>query len=149
VALQPLVEECGKLVKENLHCKDGHNGSKTSNMIPSDIIRSKIIPPSSVSESLVKSMLGMFLRGRIHLGARLHDLVRQSSREVKSTCRACENYIIFVHGLDNDKDTKRCAVVLRVNADDRDEMKAFLHASILQYVASTESSCDLSELLSR
>mmetsp|Transcript_14512 Transcript_14512/g.31565 ORF Transcript_14512/g.31565 Transcript_14512/m.31565 type:complete len:612 (+) Transcript_14512:18-1853(+) len=180
VALQSLIEDCGLCVleyhkKNNNCCKANHNrGSSQSSRENSskrlllDKASSGILSPKSVSESLWKSMCGMVLQGKVHLGIHLEDLIRRSasSKRQNSTRKwswgqwGCENYIIFMEE-DNDGDQTNknktkiihsIVVVMREGANDRDELKAFLHAHILEWSVQHQSehrSSNLLTLLSR
>jgi len=181
VALQSLVEDCGLWVLENQnkknddHCKVNHDESisqkaktptsqaNTSKRLVIDKVGSRLLSPKSVSESLWKSMCGMALSGNIHLGIRLTDLVLRSSssKRQNTTCKSSwgqwggENYMIFIdrdHRNESKKSNMQVIVMLRVGANDRDELKAFLHAHILEWLMQHEShhhSTKLPKLLSR
>jgi len=114
-----------------------------------DKASTNILPPKSVSESLWKSMCGMVFPGNIRLGMRLKDLVlRSSSSKRRNATRRwswgqwdCENYLIFVDEDDerdekekrNESMTHRVVVLLREGSSDRDELKAFVHAHVLEW----------------
>ena len=154
VALQPLVEYCSQQMMIN------------GNTIQD--VASKILPPTSVSESLWKSMVGMVRPGNIHLGMSLKDLVRRTSslssgdnktgNLIKGQWEG-EKYIIFICGYDDNNNTRErvknnnmtsLVVLLQVGANDCDELKAFLHAHILDHCMHNENeNVTLSHLLLR
>jgi len=136
---------------------DGNNNEKAktptsqaniSKRLVIDKASTHILPPKSVSESLWKSMRGMVLPGNIRLGMRLKDLIlRSSSSKRRNATRRwscgqwdCENYMVFVdeddereeEGKRNKSMTHRVIVLLREGASDRDELKAFVHAHVLE-----------------
>mmetsp|Transcript_11883 Transcript_11883/g.25324 ORF Transcript_11883/g.25324 Transcript_11883/m.25324 type:complete len:590 (-) Transcript_11883:322-2091(-) len=158
VALQSVVKDCSLWVLEDQMGNDGNSceanedesisqknekrptsKENTSKRLILDKASSRLLSPKSVSESLLKSMYGMVVPRNIHLGIHLKDLVlRFSSSKYQKTISesfwgqwAGENYIIFI---DRDKKNK-CAVtvVLRESASNRDELKAFVHAQILEW----------------
>ena len=181
VALQSLVEVCGLWVLENQnknnddHCTVNHNESisqkaktptsqaNTSKKLVIDKVGSRLLSPKSVSESLWKSMCGMALSGNVHLGIRLTDLVLRSSpsKRKNTTYKSSwgqwdgENYMIFIdrdQRNENKKSNMQVIVMLRVGANERDGLKAFLHAHILEWLMQHEShyhSTKLPKLLSR
>jgi hypothetical protein len=100
-----------------------------------------ILSPSAVSESLLKSVCGIFREGKIHLRVRLNDIVRRcstSSNWIHGHLKG-EKYLMFVEGTGQDC---TIAVMLHVTANERDELQAFVHAHILccciQYSESTQ-----------
>lgn len=167
VALQPLVEDCGRWVLSENASRDNTDddvSQRTNTIIKK--ASSNILPPKSVSESLWKSMYGMVRPGNIHLGVGLNYLVRRSSsspndaKRLSSTCKwSCghwdsEKYMIFVDGRceENSNNFHSITVLLRMGANDRDELQAFVHASILNWCIKQDAnneSARLSELLSR
>jgi hypothetical protein len=89
-----------------------------------------ILPPSAVSESLLKSVWGIFREGKIHLRVRLNDIVRRcstSSNWIHGHLNG-EKYLMFVEGAGQDC---TITVMLHVAANERDELQAFVHAHIL------------------
>ena len=131
VALQPLIEECGRLVR-------------TSTIKESDMkdriqrCADQLPTPESVSESLWKSIVGMFYKDRIRLGIRVNDLMEISvlnsyngSREVWNFLREefrNEKYIIFVGGTSRHP---TISVMMKLQTTSNDELKAFVHAHLL------------------
>jgi hypothetical protein len=100
-----------------------------------------ILSPSAVSESLLKSVCGIFREGKIHLRVRLNDIVRRcstSSNWIHGQLKG-EKYLMFVEGTGEDCSI---AVMLHVAANEHDELQAFVHAHILccciQYSESTQ-----------
>ncbi|KAL7553161.1 hypothetical protein ACHAWF_016410 [Thalassiosira exigua] len=171
VALQLLVRDCGQWVLENMATSDEKHfesvdprcpntkstkASSSKNLVI-EKASSNLLPPESVSESLWKSMQGMVRPGKIQLGTRLKDLVRSPSTSKYCSTERCENYMIFVdcRGIDMSNRSSSCSikVVLRVDADDRDELKAFLHAHIVDWCMEKgewiKNGSYVSELLSR
>ena len=146
IALQPLIEDCGKWVL----------GSKRIDSTTQLINKAcaNILPPKSVSESLWKSMLSMVSQidnGNIQLGIRLKDLVRKSSNSGNwvQCQRNNEKYMIFIGENDTSNNARIITVMLRVGANNRDELKAFVHAHILHWCLSQSTDESLPQLLSR
>lgn len=174
VALQPLVEYCGRCVLErqtnSIHkTKSGNSKSDDWKSLDSATASRNILPPSVVSESLWKSICGMLCEGNIHLRIRLKDLVRRSSTSSSSDNHlnpACnwsqghfksEKYMFFIEENDGncmmgDRSLRTIAVMLHVGANDRDELQAFIHARILfwcmEHVANGKPT-QLPQILSR
>ena len=105
VALQPLVEDCGRWVLKECDSVDAcHNadgdGSKCGDdklskaarakTIVNEINIQKLLSPTHVSESLWHSICGMINPGNIHLGIRLRDLVRYCSVNSSSRGATCK-----------------------------------------------------------
>ncbi|KAL7528748.1 hypothetical protein ACHAXR_002608, partial [Thalassiosira sp. AJA248-18] len=150
-ALHSLVEDCGQWVLDNQHdnndnqCTANDTQKTTSSCSQFNATKplfidkaiSNLLSPESVSESLWKSMCGMVCQGNIQLGISLKDLVRRSS---SPTCKwrrgnwSCENenYMIFVEKRKH-RNIHSITVMLRLGANDCDELKAFLHAHILNW----------------
>ena len=143
IALQPLIEDCGKWVL----------GSKKIDSTTQLINKAcaNILPPKSVSESLWKSMLSMVKKGNIQLGIRLKDFVRKSSNSGNwiHCQRNNEKYMIFIYGGSDTSNSRSITVMLRVDANDRDELKAFVHAHILHWCLRQSTDTSLPQLLSR
>lgn len=99
-----------------------------------------VLPPSAVSESLLKSVCGIFREGRIRLRVRLNDMVRRNatnSNLIHDHFKG-EKYLIFVQGIGQEC---TIAVMLHVAANERDELQAFVHAHILcRYIQSMSTS---------
>ena len=165
VALQPLVEHCGRCVlerqKNSIH-KTELPISKSDDWKCLDSVTASrnILPPRVVSESLWKAMCGMLREGNIRLRIRLKDLVRRSSATSFYDNHlghfTSEKYMFFieVNGGDctGNISLRTITVMLHVGANDRDELRAFLHAYILRwcmkYAANGEPT-QLPEILSR
>lgn len=136
-ALQPLVEDFGRRVLENHDIFN--NGSRSCQEVKAHV-RRLVLTPESVSESLWGSMVGPFLPKKIHLGTGLKDLARRFSQS-KTRKRSPnswgqwsdENYMIFVDTDMRQKHAHSVSVILREGSSDRDELKAFLHAHVLEW----------------
>ena len=138
VALQPLIEDCGKVLNSEI---------KEATITLIKEVDSKILSPKSIAESLWNSMSGIVYQGNIRLGVRLKDLVRKSSSSYIIHYDA-GMYMILI-----DEKSYRISVILRVGATDHDELKAFMHAHIIRWCLHngkcTSVSTDLPLLLSR
>ena len=83
----------------------------------------------------------------------MKDLVRKSSNS--GNWIHCqwnnEKYMIFIYEGSDTSNSRSITVMLRVDANNRDELKAFVHAHILNWCLcqSTDESANLSQLLSR
>ncbi|KAL9185188.1 hypothetical protein ACHAXT_002965 [Thalassiosira profunda] len=147
-SLQLLVNKCSSWVlKEN---KNGTVGSdlKQRNAIIEET-SSSLKSPDAVSESLWNSMRGMFQPGNVHLGISLKDLAKRSSSSLCTQGQCdCRAYMIFVEDRRDANIASNVLIVLRVGATDCDELKAFLHAHVLEKCLK-EGSVDLAELFSR
>jgi hypothetical protein len=173
VAIQPLVEYCGRRVLErqtnSIH-KTKSPISKSDDWKSLDSVKASrnILPPRVVSESLWKAMCGILREGNIRLRIRLKDLVRRSSASSFSDNHlnpACnwsqgyfksEKYMFFIelNGGDftGNSSLRTITVMLHVGANDRDELQAFIHASILCWClkyAANEEPKQLPKILSR
>lgn len=173
VALQPLVEHCGRCVlerqKNSIH-KTKSPISKSDDWMSLDSVTASrnILPPRVVSESLWKAMFGMLREGNIRLRIRLKDLVLRSSatsfydNHLNPACNwsqghfTSEKYMFFIEvnggGCTGNISLRTITVMLHVGANDRDELQALLHACILcwcmKYAANGELT-QLPEILSR
>ena len=77
------------------------------------------------------------------------DLAKRSSSSLCTQGQCdCRAYMIFVEDRRNANIASNVLIVLRVGATDRDELKAFLHAHVLEKCLK-EGSVDLAELFSR
>jgi len=142
VALQPLVDMCGHWVFLSANLDFERNAPKKLVLYSA---RSRLLSPKTVSELLWKSMCSMVRPGNIKFGMCLKDLVKQtsSSKGCSSTLKwsqrhwSCEKYIIFMghHGNKRGKGSNlgSITVMLRVGVNDHDELKAFMHAHILNW----------------
>ena len=192
VALQSLVEDCGRWVirgdETNQRKNANYSGifddenDESSNLTPPEesiqhgdtststkelflcTVINKLPSPNSVSESLWSSIYGMFLPGVVHLGARLRDLVscsftcKWSHQHLAFLCEEFrhENYMIFINevyegsgcridtrnknmGKVSNESLLNISVMMRIRADNRDELKAFLHAHILKWCIKHEN----------
>ena len=152
LALQPLVEYCGRCVLErqanSIHkTKSPISKSDDWKCLDSVTASRNILPPRVVSESLWKAMCGMLREGNIRLRIRLKDLVRRSSASSFSDNHlnpACnwsqghfmsEKYMFFIEMNGGDctgnSSLRTITVILHVGANDRDELQAFIHACVL------------------
>ena len=155
IALQPLIEECGQSVL--IICNDSY-GSSAKKKATNPLITktsSYILSPNDVSESLWKSICSMLYQGNIHLGISLKKLVRISNRNQYNDWIQgnwlSEKYMIFIDGKGKGNKAHKIIVLLGVGANDNDELKAFVHAHIVNWCLQHESckSAKLSHLLSR
>jgi len=110
------------------------NGADKLPIVLTDIMPKRaseyVLHPSAVSESLLKSVCGIFSEGKIHLKVRLHDMFQRnstSSNLIQGHFKG-EKYLMFVDGTGEDC---TIAVMLHVAANERDELQAFVHAHIL------------------
>lgn len=161
VAFEMLTEDCARWVMENQK-KDSDATSKKFVIEKASI---RVLPPTAVSESLWKSMYRMICPGNLQLGISLKHLINRTSLSSKhrgTACKwsqghwDCENYMIFMTGSGCEKENNNhlCSIIvmLRIDATDCDELKAFLHAHILDWCLQNEAnyeSIEHSELLSR
>ena len=135
VALSPLIQECGNWALNTKTDADVDKVARTS--------LDKLLPPENVSESLWKSITGMFFESHIHLGIRVRDLIRESSSKSCEWNQAhwdflrdefCkESYMIAVNRMQS------ISVMVQLGASDCDELKSFIHAHLLAWCLEQES----------
>jgi len=149
IALQPLIEECGQSVLSICNDSDGKSNEKKATNPPSFILPG----PNDVSESLWKSMCSMLCQGNIHLGISLKNLIRMTNSRQNNLVQGnwhSEKYMIFIDGKGKGSKAHKIIVLLRVGADDNDELKAFVHAHIMNWCLQRDgTTAELSQLLSR
>jgi hypothetical protein len=144
MALQPVVEECGRWVLNNKECDGDRSVASTSSesAIQQVVQRciEKLPAPADVSESLCRSLLGMISTGNLHLGIRLQNLIRISTAASNEWDEDqwdflreefhSEKYMIFVSGTCRQPNI---SVMIRLGSTDCDELQAFLHARLLMW----------------
>ncbi|KAL7462897.1 hypothetical protein ACHAXS_003271 [Conticribra weissflogii] len=150
VALLGLFEHCGKLVSKTID----DDYSKFEVSLDEDNLRGciqKLHSPTNISESLWTSIRGLLCTGNIHLGIRVQDFFRSNANEKSShglgkrnlTRKEWnflfdefqhENYMIIIDVSRNDIN-----VMMRIGANCRDELKAFVHAFIIQWIIDNSS----------
>ena len=135
-ALCPLIKECGRWVL--------NSANKTDMKEVAEACLDKLPSPNYVSESLWKSITGMFFEGHLRLGIRIKDLVRLSSSKSfewsqeqwdflrDEFCK--EKYMILVGAMQS------VSVMIHLGASDRDELKSFLHAHLLAWCLEQDES---------
>ena len=153
IALQPLIEECGQSVLSICNDSDGSsNRKKATNSL---VIKtsSYILPPTEVSESLWKSIYSMLYQGNIHLGISLKNLIRMTNNRQNNLIQGNwhnEKYMIFIAGKGKGSKAYKIIVLLRVGANDNDELKAFVHAHIISWCLEHDgTTAELSQILLR
>jgi hypothetical protein len=150
VTLQPVIEECAKWVVSSKRAIREGTPSKVQESEMNKVVQTsidKLASPKDVSESLWKSIVGMFWEGDMHLGIRIRDLVSVSWSndchwsQVYWDCLRDEfhgeMYMIDISHV-NRKRRSSISVMMRLGATERDELKAFLHAYILMRCMETE-----------
>jgi hypothetical protein len=159
-ALREVVEECGRWTLS--HRKNDEADPSARQECEMDELAQKCIAklpsPDNVSESLWKSIIGMFYEGNIHLGIRVKDLVRMSSTKSNTHNMSnqwsqeqwdilrdefhSERYLIVVDSIISGSGKRNIqpnvSVMMRLGATDRDELKAFLHAHIVMWCIEQE-----------
>ena len=160
VAMQLLVEDCGELVLDSQSEQDANTKISESDL-DKDKISHNILSPDLVLESLWKSMYGMVRPGNIQLGMSLKNLVKRTTSPSTRLSRSSrwgqghwpsENYTIFVEDNISENKPRDIIVVLRDGSNDHDELKAFLHAHILNWCvqnAPKTKPASVSSILSR
>lgn len=160
VALREVVEECGRwTLSHKKNNKADPPAGQQSQM--DDLVRKcseKLPSPENVSESLWKSIFGMFYEGNIHLGIRVKDLVRMSSTKSNKLNMSNkwdqewwdilrdefhnERYLIVVDSTISGSGKRNIqpniSVMMRLGATNLDELKAFLHAHIVMWCIGQE-----------
>jgi len=148
IALQPLIEECGQSVRSICNDKDGSSSRKkaTNPLL-------LLLSPNDVNESLWKSICSMLYQGNIHLGISLKNLIRMTNSRQNNLIQGNwhnEKYMIFTSGKGKVSKAHKIIVLLRVGADDNDELKAFVHAHIVNWCLQRDGrTAELSQILSR
>ena len=133
IALQPVIEECGRYTINNKQSKDDNKRDNSAEIVKR--CTKKLPSPEYVSESLWTSILRMFRDRELHLGVRVKDLLRKEWSE--------EQWVFLRDEFDKemymivaDMDTCRkpsISVMMKLNAVDHDELKAFVHAHVLAW----------------
>ena len=155
IALQPLIEECGQSVLSICNDSHGSSAKKTTTNPLITKTSSYILSPNDVNESLWKSICSMLYQGNILLGISLKNLIRMTNSRQNNLVQGnwhSEKYMIFIDGDVKDNKAHKIIVLLRVGANDNDELKAFVHAHIVNWCLLQHESCEStkhSQLLSR
>jgi len=116
----------------------------------------KLHSPTNVSESLWFSICGMLYTGNVHLGIRVQDLVRnttntKSSRGMEKCTLTKTEWNFLIDEFKNERymiiiDISRTDinVLMKIGANYRDEMRAFMHAYTIHWIIDNSSTNRLS-----
>lgn len=150
VALLGLIEHSGKLVLKTIDLDNRTFEGGVSEVNLKECIQ-KLHSPTNVSESLWSSMCGMLYTGKVHLGIRVQDLVRittktKSSRGMEKCTLTKKEWNYLIDEFKNEKYMiiidilcTDINVLMKIGANYRDEMRAFVHAYTIHWIIDNSS----------
>jgi hypothetical protein len=159
VTLQSVVEECGRWIMATKHTDRGAETSDAMKLEMHELVQQcteKLPSPEALSESLWKSMIGMFFKENIRLGIRVRDLFCVSSAR---SVELSQELLEFLQGeFDNEaymiivecsSTRQTVSVMMRLCSTQHDELKAFFHANLLMWVMKQNTANPLDKTFER
>lgn len=134
IALSKVIDECSNKISMavNTNVSSLPPSPKISPHDAEQMILHMILTPNEVSESILPNLILIFRR-KLYLGVKISELFKYNHQNSDLSLFQLfwdEKYLLWLH-------KQRVYVSLRWDAQQRDELKAFLHALILQNYLAT------------